>query len=95
MDDLNLKIIVDLVLRYYHPNRIILFGSRARGDHRPDSDYDICVEIDEYDNRMPVHMYDENINLNIDFVFIKNLDKRGYKLLEHIRTEGVLLWTIK
>lgn len=25
--------------------RIVLFGSRARGDHRPDSDYDIAVFI--------------------------------------------------
>lgn len=23
--------------------RVVLFGSRARGDHRPDSDYDIAV----------------------------------------------------
>jgi predicted nucleotidyltransferase len=27
--------------------RIILFGSRARGDHRPDSDYDVAVFIHE------------------------------------------------
>ena len=26
-----------------HPDRIILFGSRARGDARPDSDYDLLV----------------------------------------------------
>ena len=25
--------------------RIVLFGSRARGDHKPDSDYDIAVFI--------------------------------------------------
>lgn len=25
--------------------RIVLFGSRARGDHRPDSDYDVAVFI--------------------------------------------------
>ncbi len=25
------------------PDRIVLFGSRARGDHRPDSDVDILV----------------------------------------------------
>ena len=25
--------------------RVILFGSRARGDHQPDSDYDIAVFI--------------------------------------------------
>ena len=23
--------------------RVVLFGSRARGDHRPDSDYDVAV----------------------------------------------------
>lgn len=27
--------------------RIVLFGSRARGDHRPDSDYDVAVFIRE------------------------------------------------
>jgi len=25
------------------PDRVILFGSRARGDHRPDSDFDLLV----------------------------------------------------
>ncbi|MBM4396532.1 MAG: nucleotidyltransferase domain-containing protein [Deltaproteobacteria bacterium] len=27
----------------FHPLRVILFGSRARGDARPDSDYDFLV----------------------------------------------------
>jgi predicted nucleotidyltransferase len=27
--------------------RAILYGSRARGDHRPDSDYDIAVFVNE------------------------------------------------
>jgi predicted nucleotidyltransferase len=31
------------------PTRIIVFGSRARGDARPDSDYDIVVEM-EFDD---------------------------------------------
>jgi predicted nucleotidyltransferase len=29
--------------------RIVLFGSRARGDHKPDSDYDVAVFIREPD----------------------------------------------
>jgi uncharacterized protein len=31
-------------------SRIVLFGSRARGDHRPDSDYDIAVFLKDYDS---------------------------------------------
>jgi len=29
-----------------HPRRIYLFGSRARGDHRADSDYDVLLIMD-------------------------------------------------
>jgi predicted nucleotidyltransferase len=28
---------------------IVLYGSRARGDHRPDSDYDLLVLIENFD----------------------------------------------
>ena len=28
--------------------RVVLYGSRARGDHRPDSDYDVAVFIRDY-----------------------------------------------
>ena len=28
--------------------RVVLFGSRARGDHRPDSDYDVAVFIKDF-----------------------------------------------
>lgn len=31
------------------PRRIVLFGSRARGDHRPDSDVDLFVEMETDD----------------------------------------------
>lgn len=31
--------------------RVVLYGSRARGDARPDSDYDIAVFLLDYANR--------------------------------------------
>lgn len=34
-----LREMVDLIVREVEPEAIILFGSRARGDARPDSDF--------------------------------------------------------
>jgi predicted nucleotidyltransferase len=39
--------IVRAVSAAVKPKRIILFGSRARGDSKPDSDTDICVIVDK------------------------------------------------
>ena len=31
--------------------RVVLFGSRARGDSKPDSDYDVAVFLNDLDDR--------------------------------------------
>ena len=46
-----LPTIVGRIVRLVDPVRIILFGSRARGDQRPDSDYDLLVILDTVDDR--------------------------------------------
>jgi len=38
--------VVDVIVRELHPTRVILFGSRARGDFRPDSDVDLLIVYD-------------------------------------------------
>jgi HEPN domain-containing protein/predicted nucleotidyltransferase len=42
---------VSRIVDRFHPVRIILFGSRARGDEREDSDYDFLVVLRESANR--------------------------------------------
>ena len=37
--------ITERLVEYYHPERIYLFGSEARGDAGPDSDLDFCVVV--------------------------------------------------
>lgn len=38
-----LQEITNKLVAAVHPDKIILFGSRARGDHRPDSDVDLLI----------------------------------------------------
>ena len=44
-EDAPLAEIVGRLIEAFHPLRIYLFGSRARGDAGPDSDYDLMVVI--------------------------------------------------
>ena len=43
--DRTLAEIVRRLVTAYWPERIYLFGSAARGDHGPDSDYDLMVVV--------------------------------------------------
>jgi predicted nucleotidyltransferase len=43
--------------------RLILFGSRARGDHKPHSDYDILVVLAEKDRGVVDTLYDATMEV--------------------------------
>jgi predicted nucleotidyltransferase len=49
--DLWLPQIVGRLVRAIDPVRIVLYGARARGDNRPDDDYDLLMILDHVDDR--------------------------------------------
>lgn len=70
--------------------KLILFGSRARGDFKRMSDIDLAVEGGNI-SAFAVQV-DEEVSTLLEFDII-NLDGRVQKeLLESIRREGVLLY---
>ena len=38
--------VVRTIVDHFHPRRIVLFGSHARGDAGPDSDLDLMIEME-------------------------------------------------
>jgi predicted nucleotidyltransferase len=44
--DAYLRKAVESIVRHYNPIEIYLFGSKARGDEGPNSDYDLLVIVD-------------------------------------------------
>lgn len=77
------------------PERIILFGSRARGDAREHSDYDIAFELPPgiTNNEWAGFCADVNENaptlLSLDLVNINTIDD-SFK--EKIHKEGIVLY---
>lgn len=79
---------------------IILFGSYARGDSRPDSDIDVCVllERDSFPDESEVRRLAPSLaNGQLSLVFyskdaIADMIDYGSLFLWHIKLEGVTLY---
>ena len=56
----DIQTLADKIAREFHPEKIILFGSHARGDAGPDSDVDLMVIIasDEHPSRTAAEITD-------------------------------------
>jgi uncharacterized protein len=102
-NDPTLNQIVDIIVRTVSPKKIILFGSRARGDNSEDSDYDIFILNDSNENERKIttrvykQFYEEHINKEIDLVAAstekmeKNLTTTGF-IYKNINKEGIVLY---
>ena len=95
LDESIIKSILEIGSRY-DIEKIVLFGSRARGDNKKTSDIDLAVYCDEDlndESRIYFELEDMNTLLKIDVVFINSgTDKR---LIENIEKEGVIVYERK
>jgi len=86
-------VIRDLIVKV-KPAKIILFGSRARGDHRENSDFDIAVQIpvgsEPLFTRFVVDLSTEAKTLfQVDLINYSTLDETYHK---NIAKEGKLIY---
>jgi predicted nucleotidyltransferase len=79
-------------------DRVVLFGSRARGDARPDSDYDVAVFLNDFRDRwsevdrlVPVVtdiLYDEGAFIHA-MPYRAGADQERTPLMHEIRRDGL------
>jgi len=89
-----LPAIVGRIVRLVDPARIVLFGSRARGDADEDSDYDLLVVLDEVADRRATRIAIgrdlADLPISKDVVVATSAETTG----EHGRPRGVLHWAL-
>lgn len=97
VDDGEMDQIIDQIkdlAQKYCIDQLVLFGSRARGDHSPYSDYDIAVFGKKLSSVEEASFWSEIEEIEtlkkIDLVFVN--DTTSEKLLENIRRDGVILY---
>jgi predicted nucleotidyltransferase len=78
--------------------RVVLFGSRARGDPRPDSDYDVAVFLRDMDDRAAELNRLADLSTDILYDLGELIHAMPYRagfwvertpLMHEIRTDGV------
>lgn len=82
-------------LKKYHPQRIILFGSRAKGTHRAQSDIDIAVDLklSHREKRSINETLDQLAGLySVDLIFLPEV-KQSFR--DKILQEGIVLYEKK
>ncbi|MGA2669647.1 MAG: nucleotidyltransferase domain-containing protein [Ignavibacteria bacterium] len=71
--------ILDVLKRYLDPNRIILFGSRAKGNFNSRSDFDIAIDIKRPDVVLQRRISEEIEKFsglyNVDIVYLPGLEQ--------------------
>jgi predicted nucleotidyltransferase len=88
-----LKQAIQAIGHDYLIRKIVLFGSRARGDAKPTSDIDLAIYVlPEFKEQglLASSIDDLETLLKIDLVFIN--DHTEDELLENIRKEGVVVY---
>ncbi len=72
--------------------RVILYGSRARGDYKKTSDIDLAVEFEEDKKLLLIRKLDDlKCILKFDVINIDTIQNE--KLLENIKNEGEIIYT--
>lgn len=92
-NSLELRKIIEICRKYPFVQKVVLFGSRARGDYHPRSDFDIALYVSQGD----ISLLKEEIEeiptlLHIDITVItEKISDFDVLFIENIKKEGIVI----
>lgn len=100
LSDQNLRKIVQRVVEVAHPEKIILFGSAARGQMRSDSDVDLLVVKSGAHRRrlaaeIYMHLFDLKQSIDVVVVTPEDIERYGHSpalIIEPALREGRVVY---
>lgn len=102
-NDAILEKILSIIIDVASPEKVILFGSRARGDFSATSDYDILIIKSGMVNerfvtrKINYELFNQQVKVSVDLIattpekWQENLNKIGY-IYSQVNSEGVVLY---
>jgi len=99
-----LKQVTEIIKQKADPVRIVLFGSRARGDNTATSDYDILVVTKKVENEREItrkiykELYTQGVDLDIELTAVdenrwNNVKERFDLIYRNIDSEGIEIYS--
>jgi len=73
--------------------RVLLFGSRARGDHKYNSDIDIAIDGDNVPEAIYTYLREIAGLYKVDIIDLRSLDNPY--LIPEIKKEGIVIYAKK
>ena len=99
-----LKQVTEIIKQKAGSVRIVLFGSRARGDYTTSSDYDILIIIKNVKNEREItreiykELYTQGVDLDIELTAVdenrwNNVKERFDLIYRNIDSEGIEIYS--
>ena len=93
-DVATLKEVVRRIVKVAQPDQVILFGSAARGQLRPNSDFDLLVvksgvsDTYELTRHLHAHLFDIRMPIDLIVATPEEIQASQYKMLGQIYVQG-------